>query len=151
MSTLPYLPGSQAELPAERILVFAGGDNGVRAFDESLKTVDGISFEGRWMSHSLNIEDPFHRYTLNQLSFVYSAEDDSSFQVRFSIDGGRNWIFEVQYQVVQTGPNETAWSNGFPHITGNDLRFEIIFDKDELINIFGFRPTLVKRGSVEYA
>jgi hypothetical protein len=147
MSVLPYLPGGQANLPAERFLLFADGTNQVQVLDESEKLGDGVAFDGHWTTPTLNRQNQIEAYTLTAFRIYYSAEADTTVTIRVSGDGGNTWSETKQVAVSGTENEIRRAAKGF-NTTGYDLRVQIVFDTETLVKVFGFRVTLVPAGAL---
>jgi hypothetical protein len=148
MSVLPYLPPGQADLPAERFLLFVDTTNQVQVFDESEKLGDGVAFDGHWTTATLNRgEKAYEEFTLIAFRLYYSAEDDTTVTLNVSGDGGNTWSETKQLSISGTQNEIRRAAKGF-NTTGYDLRVQIVFDTEVLVKIFGFRPTLVPAGAI---
>lgn len=151
MSTLPYLPGGQTELPAERHIVFAGDGNIIQKFDESEKRADGATFSASWQSADLNRSQPKTALTLNQVMISYSAERNTNIILEASVDGGINWNVSRSVSLVGTLDNQIRDTIVDLFVTGFDIRIRIRFELDELVNIFALHPVLVRRGPAQFS
>lgn len=147
---LPFLPGGVDELPARRFVLFADEQNTIQKQDESVKTADGQSFEGEWVSPSLNRGDPSYLWTIIECQLFYTAEANTTITVEASGDGGETW-FNTREVLLDGGTDELRSVNVPLNITGDDVRVRVLFDTNVLVKILGYRPRLVRRGDVRYA
>lgn len=151
MSTNPFLPEGQSDLPAQQFVIAAMAGNQVVIFEETQKLLDGISFVAVWESSSINREHVGN--SLIQVSFKYSAENNTSVDVQGSSDGGATWVSADNAPIVitQTSGSKTAWAHAFfDEVTGLDLRFRIRFNTDVLVNIYSYTARVVDRGAMEF-
>ncbi len=139
----PYTP-TTAQLPLERALIYVDGTNRVQRIKESARTIGGFPFDAHWESPSLNREDTGREYTLRKLMLFYSAEENSSFVVQVSGNGGKTWNEEKRVGVLGC-EGEVKRVLVSLNTTGGDLRFNIIFNKNGITNVFGYLPTLIRR------
>lgn len=147
MSPVPYLPAGVSELPAERFLLFADTAHLVQRIDEANKQKNLTSFTGFWESPTLNqVEDGFE-YTLSELMLFYGAEANTTLTIRASGDGGDTWAEVQVVNLLATVDEIKRVMAGF-NVTGFDVRFRIEFDTDVLVNVYGYRPTLIKRSDL---
>lgn len=147
---LPFLPGGVDELPARRFVLFADEDNTVQKQDESVKTADGQTFVGEWVSPSLNRGEPSFLWTIIECQFLYTAEADTTMTVEASGDGGATW-FNTREVNLKGGTDELRSVNVSLNITGDDVRVRVLLDTNILVKLLGYRPRLVRRGDVRYA
>lgn len=147
MSVLPFQPSDQIG----DHLVFATTDHQVMTIDESVVTTPDGTFIADWISQSLNREDAAHEYTIRLLKLWYTAQDDTTISVSVSGDGGETWNETRVVEILATTGSRTRAVNIPFGTTGFDLRFRIRFDTDVLVNVWKYRPRLIKRGPVEYA
>ncbi len=143
---LPFLPPGQASLPAERFVLFADLANDVQRIDEASVTKDGASFTSEWQSGTLNRLDEGKTFELSLLDLFYSAFA-TTISVAASGDGGQTFGPDQVVNLLLT-PDEIATVRVGLGVTGNDVRFRILFDTDILVNIYGFRPHLIERGDL---
>ena len=149
MSVNPWLPGGASELPAERIVLFADNDNIIQQIKETSTDKDGTAFTARWESGTLNREGTGYAFTLNHMLIFYTALEATTLTLKISGDGGNNW---TSYTVTVTSTtNEIKVASVGTMITGADVRVRFEFDTTVLVNIFGFIPTLVRRGMLDVA
>jgi len=140
----PYVP-TVDQLPMERALIFADTSNRVQRIKESVRTIGGYPFDAYWESPTLNREDPGREYTIRKLMLFYSAEEDSSFIVQASGNGGKTWNQWKRVGVLRCVGEIKRVLVGL-NTTGGDLRFQLLFDRNGIINVFGYLPTLIRRG-----
>lgn len=140
----PYTP-TAGQLPPDRALIFADIDNRVQRIKESVGTIGGYPFDAWWDSPALNREDTGREYTIRKLMLFYSAEENSSFVVQASGNGGRTWNQWKRVGVLECA-GEIKRVLVSLNTTGGDLRFQLLFDRNAVINVFGYLPTLIRRG-----
>jgi hypothetical protein len=149
MSTNPFLPEGRSDLPAQRFVLAALSGNRVVVFEETEKTIDGVSFQANWDSPSLNQE--LRGNSLIQVSFKYSAEDPTNVVIYGSKDGGSTWPEQYIVPVLGTVVDQTFWGHAFfEQTTGSDLRFRVLFNTDVLVNVYSYSVRVVERGAMEF-
>lgn len=140
----PYVPNI-AQLPSDRSVIFDSATLGSCEFRENTRLEFDRNFMAHWVSPSLSPgnEDT----TLRTLGFQYSAEKDTFFEVDVSGDGGNNWPETRRYDVTATDKQIRRIRLAF-NVTGYDLRFRIKFPTEDVIKIYSYYPSLVKRGRI---
>lgn len=148
---LPFLPAGESELPGQRFVLFADRVNQVQKMDESIKTADGTTFEGKWVSPALTRGNPLKLWTLLEVQIWYIAEVDTTILVEGSPNGGDTWTISREVSLVG-GSDELRTKHIYINVTGDDLRVRFRFNNDPLVKILGWSPNkLVQRGDVRYA
>lgn len=145
---LPYLPPGQAELPAERFILFADTTNLVQRIDETAVQKNGSNFTSEWQSGTLNQLQEGHIFQLTLLELWYAA-NATTISVSASGDGGATFDTPQAVTLLAT-PLEIARAVVGFDVSGRDLRFRLQFDTNILANIYGYRPHLVNRGDLEF-
>lgn len=148
---IPWLPGGQDELPAERFIVFADDSNVVQRIDETLTTKDGASFTAEWQSPTLNQLDEGKEFQLEALEIFYAALAATTVAVSASADGGETWTTPQNINLLISAGQMRRVRADFDGVTGFDVRFRLQMDQDELVSIFGYRPHLVDRGDLIFS
>ena len=155
----PYVPADDSALPSNARVIFAANDNTVQEVKASIITRDGSTVVAYWTSPTLNRESVGHAFSLTYLRLFYSAAGATTITVHASGDGGNNWV-EREYdaaaprsEVAAIAIDDTSGEIrsvvlGFI-VTGYDLRFRIQFTTDVIVKIFGYMPTLVRRGLLD--
>lgn len=128
-----------------RLLIFADKNDSVRKRDPTVYTAKGLSITGKWRSPALGRQDPFKIYTLRRIVFFYNAGSSGNFDVAVTGDGGANFNETKTVPVVSGDGLRVAV--GF-NTSGPDLRFEIRFDEDKLINVYGYKIKLIERSDL---
>ncbi len=153
MSVQPYVPSSAR---ADRTLLFGTDKNEVMRADESILTQDGSTVTAYWTSPSLNRgpEGIHNEYTLSKVVLFYSATAATTVTLTVSPDGGVTWTapnaVASTTTIAQTAGQLKNVVTAF-NVTGDDLRLRIQFTTDVAVKIFGYTPTLLKRGRVNFA
>jgi len=150
MSTLPYLPGGVDELPAERFLVFADGNNKVQRFDESATTADGVAFTGLWESVTLNRGSKVHDCRIQTVTLFYSVQTATTLTLGVSVDGGRTWTDKI-VNLAATVEGEISDVTTNFNLCGKDIRIRIQFDQAVPVKVFELFPSLIYEGGVEFS
>lgn len=145
---IPWLPGGQDELPAERYIIFADGANVVQRIDETFLTKDGTNFTGEWQSPTLNQIEEGKEFSLAALELYYTALGATTVAVSGSGDGGETWTTPQNVALSISAGRIRRTRVDFDDAIGFDVRFRIQMDQNVLVNIFGYRPHLVDRGDL---
>lgn len=149
MSGPPYLPPGQSSLPAERFILFADTSHQVMQIDESVGTKNGVAFTGEWQSPTLN-RDGYHKYSIIRLGLLYAVSQVMNISVSASANGGATWSADVTVALAISSGLSTAYADftafgSGEGITGFDLRIRIRMADNVPVNIYGYKPFLVKR------
>lgn len=144
-TSMPYIPGNESETPSQRSIVFADAlDNQVYEIKEHLRFNDNASCF--WESASLNQHPDGSELTLRTLMFKYAAESDTMLNVGVSGNGGEFW-FDKVLNLTGTAGRIRRIRTHF-NITGEDIRIRFTFTEPEVVKIFSFFPSLIRRGRV---
>jgi len=151
----PYVPASDAALPSNVRVIFAGSDNTVQEVKASVITQDGSTITAYWTSPTLNREDRGYAFSLTYLQLYLSAAGATTITVHASGDGGNNWVERLQEEggaatiaVDGTSGETRTVVVGF-NVTGYDLRFRIQYTTDVIVKVFGYRARLIRRGLLD--
>lgn len=147
---VPWLPAGASELPAERFVAFADTNNLVQLLNESVKTLDGASFTGIYLSHTLNRKNPAKIYTIKEIAIFYATGVDHTITVRGSGDGARTFPVSKVVALRATLNGQVDQVSIPLGVSGKDLRVQFEFDSDEVANWFGWQPVLIERGNAQY-
>lgn len=147
MSPLPYLPSGTATAESERFILFANDVHDVMRIDESLLTKDGNDYVSYWESPSLGGVEAGINLNLTAVELYYAAAKVTTITVKASKDGGESWP-ESQTLLIDASTKRMSLGMVNFNITGIDIRIRIEFPTSIPVNIYGFRPTLVDRGTL---
>jgi hypothetical protein len=143
---MPFQPGGVRELPASRVVLLADDQNRVRAIDERTVRRLDQKVESSWESPSLNRKDMDREYTFTRLVLLYSADETSTFEVEVTGDGS-NYSSPETLTVEDTEGRLKRVVIG-PNVSGFDLRFRVLMEEDEIINIHEYTARMVERSEI---